>query len=206
MMQVAKDSYADAGYATLERFSSYYYQVRELLRTKPDSILEVGVGDGVVSGYIKGHTDIAYTTADFAEDLHPDVVADIRKLPFPDSAFDTVCAFEVLEHLPFEEFEKGVSELARVAKRFIIISLPHFGPPVKALLKIPFLPEIKFALKIPFPKSHLFNGQHYWEIGKRGYSPRRILGILRRHGQVEQEFVPFENQYHHFFAIKKSAI
>lgn len=203
MAQVNKeDGYKAGKYGNLERFTSYFYQVRELLDTAPKSILEVGVGDGVVSGYIKRNTGIEYKTADFAEDLHPDVVADIRKLPFADKSFDTVCAFEVLEHLPFEDFDKGLGELARVAKNYVVISLPHFAPPVKFLLKLPFLPEIRFAWKIPFRKTHMFNGQHYWEIGKRGYPVSRISDAISKYGVIENEFVPFENQYHHFFRIR----
>lgn len=203
MVQIRKEEGYQAGtYGNLERFTSYFYQARELLATKPGSIVEVGVGDGVVSSYIKQNTNISYTTADFAEDLRPDVVADIRKLPFADKSFDTTCAFEVLEHLPFDDFDKGLSELARVARNYVCISLPHFGPPVKFLLKLPFLPEIKFAFKIPFQKTHVFNGQHYWEIGKKGYSVSHIRDALSKYGVIEHEFVPFENQYHHFFRIR----
>lgn len=204
MAQISKEEgYAAETYGHLSRFSSYYYQVRELLRDNPRSVLEVGVGDGVMSEYLKRQTSIAVTTADFAEDLKPDVIADIRELPFEDASFDTVCAFEVLEHLPFEDFEKAVEQLFRVARKRVVISIPHFGPPVKFLLKIPFLPELSFAFKIPFAKQHVFNGQHYWELGKRGFPPLRIRAILARYGVVEQEFVPFENQYHHFFSVRK---
>lgn len=203
MVQVGKESYAAGKYAKLERFGSYYYQVRELLATNPESVLEVGVGDSVVSEYLKRHTPIRYTTADFAEDLKPDVVADVRSLPFDDNSYDTVCAFEVLEHLPFEEFERSLKELARVARRYVIISLPHFGPPVKFLLKIPFLPEIKFAFKIAYAKRHVFDGQHHWEIGKRSYPLGRIREKMRLIGSIERDFVPFENQYHHFFVVHK---
>jgi len=203
MVQVSKESYSAGKYAKLDRFSSYFYQVDALLKTNPKSILEIGVGDGVVSEYIKRATDIAYTTADFAEDLKPDVVADVRKLPFENNSFDMVCAFEVLEHLPFEDFEKAVSELARVAKNFVAISLPHFNHPVKFSLKVPLIPEIKVLLQIPHPKRHEFDGQHYWEIGKGGFPASRIRSVLRKFGTVEREFVPFESPAHHFFIVRK---
>ena len=72
------------------------------------------------------------------------------------------------------------------------MSLTHFGP------------MLSFSLKIPFQKKHSFNGEHYWEIGKRGYPARRIRAVLVRYGAIRKEFVPFENQYHHFFVIEKS--
>lgn len=203
MIQIDKTGYAAETYGTLSRFSSYHTQIQELLRTNPSSILEIGVGDAVTSQYVRRQIGITYTTVDFAADLHPDIVADVRKLTVPDGAYDTVCAFEVLEHIPFEDFEMALGELVRAAKNYVVISLPHFGPPVKLLFKIPFLPEIKVAFKIPFPKTHRFNGQHYWEIGKRGYPVSRILRIMHTFATVERHFVPFENQYHHFFVLKK---
>lgn len=203
--QVTKDAYRFERYTGLDRWLSYYCQLREILALKPASLLEIGVGDGVVRQYLKAHTPIAYTSLDIADDLGADVSGDVRALPFADASFDAVCAFEVLEHLPFEDFEKALDELARVARRYVIVSLPHFGPPVKLLLKLPFMPELRLAFKIPYPKKHVFNGQHYWEIGKRGYPASRIRAALARRGTLLKEFVPFENQYHHFFVLEKYA-
>ena len=203
MKQVDKTAYQFFSYAHPGRFVSYYHQLAEVLSLDPASVLEIGVGDGVFRDYLKGNTGIAYTSVDVADDLHPDVVGDVTKLPFKGDAFDVVCAFEVLEHIPFEQFEMAITELARVSRRGVVLSLPHFGPPVKFLLKIPFLPEISFAFKIPFARVHVFNGQHHWEIGKRGYSSRMIRNVLEKYFTIQKEFVPFENQYHHFYILKK---
>lgn len=203
MKQVDKTAYDFSRYAHSGRFVSYYHQLAEVLALKPESVLEIGVGDGAFRDYLKNNTNISYTSVDVADDLHPDVVGDVTKLPFEDNKFDVVCAFEVLEHIPFEHFEKALAELARVSRGNVVLSLPHFGPPVKFLLKIPFLPELSFAFKVPFARKNVFNGQHYWEIGKRDYSPARIQDILKKYFIVEKEFVPFENQYHHFYILKK---
>ncbi len=203
MTQIAKHEYTFEKYTGIDRFSSYWYQLREIMAAKPQSLLEVGVGEAVVANYLKAMTNVAYTSADFAEDLSPDVVADVRALPFADNAYDLVCAFEVLEHLPFDDFEKAVSELVRVTKHRVIISLPHFGPPLLLRFKLPFLPEVSLAWKIPYPKTHVWNGQHYWEIGKKGYPVSRIRAAVKKHGILVKEFIPFENQYHHFFVLSK---
>lgn len=203
MKQVDKDAYKFERYAHPGRWVSYYHQVREVLRLAPKNILEIGSGDGVFKNYIKENTDITYSNVDVAEDLHPDVIGSVTKLPFGDASFDVVCAFEVLEHIPFVDFEKALREMSRVSRFGVVISLPHFGPPIKFLFKVPFLREMSFAFKIPFAKANIFNGQHYWEIGKRGYSPTVIRGILEKHFKIEKEFVPFENQYHRFYVLKK---
>ena len=203
MTQVSKkEGYSFDTYGGVDRFASYAYQIREILNTKPNTVLEIGAGDAVVGNYLKRQTSITYTSLDFASDLEPDIVADVRSLPCKDKSYDTVCIFEVLEHLPSEDFEKSIAELVRVSRAYVLISLPHFGPPIQAMVKIPFLPRLRFAWKIPFYQNHIFNGQHYWEIGKRGYSFSSIQTILKKYGTLEQDFVPFENQYHHFFIVR----
>ncbi|MCX6787563.1 MAG: class I SAM-dependent methyltransferase [Candidatus Kaiserbacteria bacterium] len=200
--QVDKSHYQFGKYAFEGRFVSYYWQLKEVLTLNPSSVLEVGAGDRVFGSFIKNNTTVSYTSVDVAEDLHPDVIGSILKLPFADKSFDVVCAFEVLEHLPFEEFDCAVAELCRVARTHIVISIPHFGPMFSFSLKIPFLPHIRFALKIPFPKKHVFNGQHHWELGKHGYPTQRVRKVLQKRGDILCDFVPFGNAYHHFFVVK----
>lgn len=51
--------------------------------------------------------------------------ADIRNLPFPDMSFDVVICTEVLEHLPEETIARGVRELVRVSRKYLLISVPY---------------------------------------------------------------------------------
>ena len=201
MQQVDHTHYQFLRYSNPARFASYYFQLKELFASKPQSVLEVGVGDAVIGSYLRTNSKIAYTSFDYAADLHPDIVGDVCAIKLPDASFDVVCAFEVLEHIPFEKFEGAIQEMARVARKRVIISVPHFGPPFLFLCKIPFLPLLRLAFKFPFPRTHAFNGQHYWELGKKGYSPARLRGILKKYGTLVRDYVPFENQYHHFFVL-----
>ena len=203
MAQVSKDAYSFVSYVPPERWASYYYQLREIVASAPKTVLEVGVGDGVVRDYLRGACMMNYTSVDLAADLLPDVVGSVEALPFPDGTFDLVSACEVLEHLPFERFDKALAELARVSSRSVLVSLPHFGPPIRLSIKVPFLPEARIFFKLPFPRQHLFNGQHYWEIGKRGYSVGTVRSHIERYFWIVREYVPFEAPYHRFYSLIK---
>jgi ubiquinone/menaquinone biosynthesis C-methylase UbiE len=202
-IQVDKSAYVFKSYAKLDRWSSYFYQIKEVLGLRPASVLEIGVGDRSFGAYLKNNTPIEYKSLDFAAELKPDIVADVNAIPLPNKSFEAVCAFEVLEHLPFERFEPVVTELARVSSKYVVISLPHFGPTLRAAFKIPFLPELHLFLKIPLPLTHKFNGEHYWELGKRGYPVSKIRKILEKQFVIKNDFIPFENHYHHFFTLEK---
>jgi len=195
-------TYKFSKYDYLDRWISYWHQIDEVLKLNPKNILEIGIGNKTVYDCLKKE-GVDVKTLDIDKELKPDFIADVLKMPLKDNSFDLILCAEILEHLPFEDFEKAFSELKRVSIKYVVLSLPHFGPPIKFSFKIPFLKEIKFSFKIPFPKKHQFHGEHYWEIGKRGFSIRRIRKIIKKYFKIEKEFIPFENQYHHFFILKK---
>jgi ubiquinone/menaquinone biosynthesis C-methylase UbiE len=201
--QVNKDAYSFRKYCYPERWSSYYEQLKSVVGLDIKEILEIGCGDGVFREYIKNNTPIKYSSLDIATDLNPDYVGSVTEMPFEDMKFDCVCAFEVLEHISFEQFGDALMELKRVSKKYVVLSIPHFGPMIKFELKIPFFSGIRVSFKVPFPKKHNFNGQHYWEIGKRSYSQKRILTLCEKHFNIIKHYVPFDAPYHHFFILEK---
>lgn len=201
--QVDAAHYTSDAYIFPGRWASYYYQLKEVLSLKPQSVMEIGVGDKVFGSYLKNNTTITYTSADVAEDVHPDIVASVDNLPKDKGSYDVVCAFEVLEHIPFEKVPQALEGMAHSSKRYVVISVPHFGPALMFLLKIPLMPLLRCAYKVPWMRPHTFNGQHYWELGKKGYSPKRMRTLLQKYFIIKKEFVPFENQYHHFYVLEK---
>lgn len=54
-------------------------------------------------------------SVDVDKNRQPDVIGDIRSLPFDEGSFDTIICTEVLEHVP--EPEKAVNELYRVLSK-----------------------------------------------------------------------------------------
>ena len=204
--QVDKTAYQFDYYCDLARWSSYWYQLKEILALKPDNILEIGVGDKVISNYLKNNTNIKYDSLDIATDLQPDFIGSIEAMPMANENFEVVCAFEVLEHLPFDKFILALKEMRRVAKKYAIISLPHWSRHFSVDFRLPFLKRIRWQFKLYFlPLEHKFDGQHYWEIGKKGYPLKKIKQTIEQSGwKILDDYVVFESPYHHFFILEKS--
>ena len=176
--QVVKEHYL-GGYVARDRWMNYFVQLRMVVDLKPETVLEIGVGNRVVCDTL-GKLGVKVTTLDVAEDLKPDIVASVTQMPLADKSFDTVLAAEVLEHIPWEEFPQAMREIHRVSKRYVVITLPHSGYTFSFSWKVPLLPSQRWIFKIPhFWKKHVFSGEHYWEMGKSGFPVRRIKKLLR---------------------------
>ncbi len=203
-IQVEPEHYADLTYDKKERFLSYWHQIDEVLTRQPESMLEVGIGNGFVSRYLR-RAGVDVHTLDFDERLEPDTVGSVLELPFDDGEFDMSCCFETLEHLPWDVFTPAVRELKRVARRWVLLSLPDVTPYVRVDINRS-RNEVAHVLKDlpnPRPDEHEFDGQHYWELGKRGYSIDKILNTLRAEGlEVESSFRVFEMPYHRFIGCR----
>jgi ubiquinone/menaquinone biosynthesis C-methylase UbiE len=203
--QVAKKHYSFEKYFYPGRWMSYWYQTKEITsRDDIKSVLDVGPGQPFLRSVLSMHRpDIDYKSLDIADDLTPNIKGSVTAIPLPDNSRDLVCAFQVLEHLEFSDFEIALQEMKRVSSKYVFISLPHFGGSIEFQLRVPPFKRVRFAWRIPRPITHVFNGQHHWEIGKKGYSPKSIRKIMEKHFVVIDEYVPFENQYHRFFIMKK---
>ncbi|MCP4697007.1 MAG: class I SAM-dependent methyltransferase [Gammaproteobacteria bacterium] len=100
----------------------------------PDTILEAGCGEGfLVHRLVQSATQrpkrveaCDLSIEQVAPDLDPLIrfhIASIYQLPYADNSFELVVCCEVLEHLELPA--KGLAELARVAKRAVLISAPR---------------------------------------------------------------------------------
>jgi ubiquinone/menaquinone biosynthesis C-methylase UbiE len=197
--QVEKRHYAFGTYYTQARWASIWHQLDEVLRFDPDSVLEVGGGLGIFKQTL-GCLGVPVTVADIAEDLNPDVVGSVTALPFDGKSFDVACAFQVLEHLPFSAFPMAVSELARVARKAVIISLPDAKTSYGVQVHLPRLGKKSFWVTIPFKRSPVSTPEHFWELEQKGYPLGRILKAMRPAGfQRIRTYRADGNRYHRFF-------
>ena len=204
--QVNSD-YFNMPYLSRERWISFWYQIMEVMETKPESVLEVGPGPGIVIRAIRDF-GVFGVTVDIDWRLRPTVAAGVTKLPFGDERFDCGLAAEVLEHIPFAEVSGALKELARVSRKAIVITLPHYSrfSPSIALKIFPFVPRVQKVFPISLiPPKHRFDGQHYWEIGKRETPISKVRQLFSAVDdfRLVRDYLIEENPFHHFFVLTK---
>lgn len=95
--------------------------------SKGMNALDIGCGRGWYSELM---ADLGYeiTAIDRSIEVNDEriktIQMDIQKeLPFPDNFFDTVVAFDILEHLDYEE--EILNEIERITKKRLLISVPN---------------------------------------------------------------------------------
>lgn len=95
------------------------------------SLLDAGCGNGLFCNYVQGRGRVSRVVGlDRSRTALKYVKTEkfqgsITELPFADREFDCVTSLEVLEHLPVRTFEDARREIARVAKKYIVISVPN---------------------------------------------------------------------------------
>jgi SAM-dependent methyltransferase len=155
-------------------------------RAAPESVLDVGCGEGVLThqwaerlgeGRIVGiDLDDPKLRAEWERRSRPNLefrVEEATSLSFADDEFDLATAIEVLEHVP--EPEATVAEMARVAKRWLLVSVPR--EPLWRGLNVARGAYWRSAGNTPGHVNH--------------WSKRSFTELLGRYGTVEQARSPF---------------
>lgn len=179
----------------------YYWHQQELISKyirKGDKILEIGVGSGFTSNYLKSK-GYDVTTIDIDQNKQPDIVADIVNYEF-NQKFDHILAFEVFEHIPFEDFRKAIINISKNCTKNLFVSLPRnekFWFRISADFKIFHLNNFQFATK----RNKIISKHHHWEVDFKNYSKRNILNIFEENNFSLLKFKKFYSLL--FFVFEK---
>jgi SAM-dependent methyltransferase len=143
--------------------------VERVAALAPERALDAGCGEGFVAHLLLDRIDglrltgcelsdaalrlarTANPEADFAR-------GSITALPFADRSFDVVCCFEVLEHLPDDGPAQALAEFARVARRGVVLSVPH--EPVFSLANVARGKNLSVR-----PRGSDPDHRHFWSHG-----------------------------------------
>jgi hypothetical protein len=203
--QVSNNHYHFSRYVSKQRWASMWHQLDEVLRIRPCSVLEVGPGPGIFKA-VANLVGVKVDTLDIDPELAPDFIASADCMPFEAATYDVVCAFQMLEHVPFNVSLAVVSEMSRVATSHVVVSLPDARPRWRYSIYVPKIGQLEFVISRPCfrPKPHLFDGEHYWEIHKEGFQLKHIVAKFEEAGRMTlmKSFEVPEFLYHRLFVFE----
>jgi SAM-dependent methyltransferase len=138
--------------------------VRAAIPSGVGSILDVGCGNGIFANAVAGDAVVVGMDRSASALRHVRTAAvrgDGAALPFADHAFDTVVCLEMLEHVPSLSYAATLAEIARVADRRIVVTVPY-----RQVLKL-----------LPCPVcGHAFNPTYH----QRRYDEGDLRDLFRR--------------------------
>jgi ubiquinone/menaquinone biosynthesis C-methylase UbiE len=119
----------------LERYNRAFQILKAISHLDVHSLVDVGASEGFIASLIRDHQGVDVTCTDISEEAcnrardifhHKAFPADARALPFQDDQFDAALCSETLEHIV--DYSKALDELLRVARKAVIITVPHERP------------------------------------------------------------------------------
>jgi SAM-dependent methyltransferase len=181
------DKYGSSNPVVRRLMSGFHGTLDELwTKAAPESVLDVGCGEGVLTAewaerlgdrrIVGIDLDDPKLRAEWERRRRDNLdfrVEEATALSFADDEFDLAAAIEVLEHVP--EPAATVAEMARVAKRWVLVSVPR-EPLWRGL--------------------NMARGAYWGSLGNtpghvNHWSKRDFVSLLSRHGTVEEARSPF---------------
>jgi hypothetical protein len=203
-----REIYFSESYFSQRGLYSLCRQLIEVYNTGCETLLEVGKGNGFVSEFLRS-AGVKVTTVDINPSLDPDIVGSIKDLDefFGETAFDCVLCAEVLEHMPFSDFESSLRALRKRTKRTCIVTVPRCDPmphEIAVRVRLPFVGNR--GMKLNFPnkaaRSALYPG-HHWELNcDESCSIESVRAVMLRSFRSVEDYRFDGNPYHQFFLLK----
>ena len=198
-----REEYLSEGYFSHRQWASFAFQVQSIYKILGDeksSILEIGCGNGFVNSMLR---TIGYNaeTLDINERLNPTYVGDISSTSLPvQETFDLVLCAEMLEHLPFSDFDICLHNIYRLSKRFALITIPDCICRVCVSFQINSK-EFDWRFLRGLKKT---NQMHFWELNSE---KKTTYAEIRKHIQKEfsilREGSVKGNGFHYYYLLER---
>ena len=180
-----------------EHWLSYWHQLKLMLESleAKDSIIELGIGSGFTSNYLRSK-NIDVLTVDIDKNKSPDIVSDAISFK-PNKNYDHFCAFEVFEHMKFEEMENVLKNIKSKIDKNIFISVPIYK-------KTPINIELKFksywkSITVKTPKTSIIDPHHQWELNYKDITEEKLISVFEHHNfKLKNKSSFFRWRYFHF--------
>lgn len=179
---IPRDAYSH-DYINGALLASLSEQILRVVSYRPQNILEIGIGNGFVSNFLRA-SGFEVTTFDINSALDPDVVGDVCELDkhFKEKQFDVVLCAEVLEHMPFLESQIAIQKLAYVCRRRCLITLPERQYRIVDIQgRVFFRLRRKFEFDINLFRSKPsgdISTAHHWEINHTSKTSMKAIKEL----------------------------
>jgi hypothetical protein len=196
--------YQSTAYITPARLASYWHQVDEVRRLDASSVLCIGPGNSFVPRWL---TDLGLSvwSTDYIESPVADVRGDVRHLPFKTRAVDVALCPQVLEHLPWADVPGAITELSRVARVGIVVTLPRSRRRLGAQFDLPIFGRRRIAVDLPYSERRgvISPTEHHWEIDQPDQSLATVEEMLQSTGlRLRRSYRVWELDYHHVFVLR----
>lgn len=185
-----------------EKHWRLYWLQQKLMENsvKPgQNVLEIGVGSGFTANYLRSK-GVNVTTFDIDEDKKPDIIGNLVSFDFSNLKFDHILAFEVFEHIPFEEFKKALEKLNLICDKNLFISLPkNINIWIDIEYKLPFIGYRRFSMVSK--RGKISENHHFWEVGFDKFTKNYLRNTFN-----EKRFIiinEIDNVSHIFYKLAK---
>lgn len=112
----------DVPFDHFQRYAAAATTISSLPRVQ--SVLEVGANRQLLLGRFLPEARVVYSDIEPQPGIAGFVIANATALPFPDLSFDAVVCLDVIEHMPVAARAAAVREMARVARRIVLVACP----------------------------------------------------------------------------------
>lgn len=208
------DYYEFGSYVNRARWLTYYAQLRILSAGSPQSVLEIGVGPGIVNAVLRARA-VDVISVDINPALEPDVVADVRALPehLLLRQWDWLLVSRVLHHIPGEEVPKVLDGLRRVNAKRVLVTVPREDLSVQVSVRRTAGRSRAFRLSGGSWLKARLRGRliksapsGLWMLGgSRAFSRVEFRSLLASKFAIDDEFVLPDDPSHVFFVLEPRA-